>query len=71
MSTLLREGLEARLVALEDLLTEGLGTPPGESPPEVCASCYELIEHCYCMDPVQWPLAAVVYKLRAELSMDT
>jgi hypothetical protein len=69
MSTLLREGLEARLVALEDLL--GLGSPPGEPPPEACASCYEIIEDCYCLDPVQWPLSAIVYKLRAELSMDT
>lgn len=65
MSTLLRESLEARLVTLEDLRLDVLGDP---EVPDVCATCYALKDECYCPNPVFWPLPAVVYKLRAELS---
>lgn len=66
MSTLLRESLEARMAFLEDQRLEALGAP---DPPYACATCYELKDDCYCPGPVFWPLPAVVYKLRAELSM--
>jgi hypothetical protein len=65
MSTYLREGLEIRLAQLEDLHLQWLGE---SDPPLVCATCYEMSDECNCPAPVAWPLPAVVYRLRAELS---
>lgn len=67
MSTLVREGLEAKLSNLESLRVQTMGSPPGEEP-QACASCYVLMEECVCLEPVEWPLNVVVYKLRAELA---
>lgn len=69
MSTLIRQGLEAKFTRLESLRLESVGLPPDDEP-VVCATCYELSEDCFCVAPVSWPLSAVVYKLRAELALD-
>lgn len=66
MSTLFREGLEARLSQLEDMRLEYLGD---NDAPYVCATCYAVQDECVCPASVMWPLPAVVYKLRAELSV--
>lgn len=68
MSTHLREGLEAKLARLEDLRLQYVGEL---EQPTVCATCYEVMEECFCPAPVAWPVEAVVLKLRAELAYGT
>lgn len=68
MSGLLREGLEARLVMLEDLVLQHLGVPDAPLI-KACASCYELEGECFCPAPVLWPIAVVARKLRSELAL--
>jgi hypothetical protein len=70
MSELLREGLEARLAMLNDLLVETLGAPSSDAP-IACATCFALEDECFCPAPVMWPLSAVVHKLRAELALSS
>lgn len=66
MSELLREGLETRLVMLEDLVLQHLGS---EETPKACATCYALEDECFCQAPVIWPLTIVARKLRSELAL--
>lgn len=67
MSELLREGLETRLVMLEDLALQHLGS--GEPSPMACATCYAMEDECFCQAPVMWPLDVVARKLRSELAL--
>lgn len=70
MSGLYREALEARLASLEDIVLETLGAPPSEATNDrACATCYALEDECFCPAPVMWPITAVAYKLRAELTL--
>jgi hypothetical protein len=71
MSELLREGLEARLVILEDLVLEDHASLDDAEPTRACASCYSLEDECFCPAPVLWPLAIVARKLRSELALST
>lgn len=64
MDEILREGLEAQLLVLEDSHERTVGDL---DPPLVCALCYSQDE-CNCAVNIRWPVGLVLVKLRAELS---
>lgn len=71
MSELLREGLEARLLMLEDLVLEHQtsGEDLDGAMPRACATCFATEDECFCQAPVMWPLSIVAGKLRSELAL--
>lgn len=62
---LLQQARHQQLARLEELRLEFIGDA---NPPMLCAMCYDMADQCCCGFPMFWPLPAVLYKLRSELS---